>query len=134
MGLGLGVHGLAWAAVIVSAIEVSILFYVMSKRIKGMFDKVFVNAVIRMASAAGFMTIVTYLSVILLPFEADDQSFYLAFPKFVLIVLISGIAYLVFSRLFKIHEATPVIRRLRSVYDRIKTTIQKILFKSPGNF
>jgi putative peptidoglycan lipid II flippase len=43
--LGLGVYGLAWAAAIVAAVEVAILFIVMSRRIKGMFDLTFLRAV-----------------------------------------------------------------------------------------
>jgi len=112
LGLGMGVHGLAWAAVIVSAVEVSILFYVMSRRIEGMFDRSFVNAVVRMASAAGFMAIVTYITLNLFPLGANDESFWATFPKFALVTAASGLSYLLFCWLFKLPEATPVINRL----------------------
>jgi len=120
MGLGMGVYGLAWAAVIVSAIEVSILFFVMSRRINGLFDKVFVNAIFRMASAAGFMAIVTYLAVTIFPLNAVDQSFLASFPKFSLIVGLSFIAYGVVCRLMRIPEIYPIITRIRN-----------LLFKQP---
>lgn len=113
--LEMGVQGLAWAAVIVSAIEVAILFFLMSKRIPGMFDTPFVNAVIRMLSATGFMTIVTYGMVSLFPLGADDQSFFATFPKFALIASVSLLSYLLLSYLFKLREATPVIDRTRSI-------------------
>jgi len=120
MGLGMGVHGLAWAAVIVSATEMSILFFVMSRRIPGLFDSVFVSAIIRMASAAGFTALITYVSLSFLPLTANDQSFWATFPKFALVAGIAGLSYLLFCWLFKLPEVYPVITR-----------IQKILFKSP---
>lgn len=120
MVLDMGVHGLAWAAVIVSALEIAILFVLMSRRIPGMFDRTFTNAVVRMTSAAGFMGIVTYISVSMLPLGVDDQSFFATFPKFALITGISLLSYFLFSYLFKLQEVNPIILR-----------IQKILFRAP---
>lgn len=122
-GLNMAVYGLALAAVIVSVVEVAILFYLMSRRIKGMFDKFFTNAVVRMTSATGFTALVTYAMVLLVPFNATDQSFYVAFPKFVLIVGVSLISYIIICRLFKIEEATPVLRRAKTIIIRIKTAL-----------
>lgn len=121
LGLGMGVQGLAWAAVIVSAVEVSVLFFVMSRRIKGLFDAPFVHAIGRMASAAGFTTVITYLAVSFLPLSATDQSFLASFPKFAFIALVAMLFYLLFSRLFKLPEVQPVLDRAR-----------KILFRRPG--
>jgi len=120
LGLDMGVHGLAWAAVIVSIVEVSTLFYFMSRRIKGLFDKPFVHAISRMASAAGLMAFITYLVVTMLPLSATDQRFFDSFPKFVLITGISLLSYFLFSYLFKLKEVNPILLR-----------VQKILFKRP---
>lgn len=120
MGLGMAVQGLAWAAVIVSATEVSILFFLMSKRIKGLFDKPFLHAIGRMASAAGFMSVVTYFTVALLPLAADDQRFLDSFPKFVVIASVSFLVYFFFSYIFKLKEVQPILSRTK-----------KILFKRP---
>jgi putative peptidoglycan lipid II flippase len=116
LGLHMGVYGLAWAAVIVSAVEVSILFYVMSRRIEGLFDKTFVNAVVRMASAAGFTAIITYIAVNAFPLGANDQSFWSTFPKFALVAAVSGVTYLLFCWLFKLPEAKPVITRIQKIF------------------
>ena len=116
----MGVQGLAWAAVITSAVEVVILFYLMSHRIKGLFDRRFIGAISRMASAAGFMSIITYISVTLLPLNADDQSFFSTFPKFAIITLASLLSYFLFSYLFRLSETVPVMNR-----------VKKILFNSP---
>ncbi len=121
LGLGLGVYGLAWAAVIVSFVEATILFIVMSRRIPGLFDSVFIHAIGRMMSAAGFMAVITYIAISLFPLNADDQSFLASFPKFALIVAASFGSYVLFSYLMKLPEVGPILR-----------TVQKILFKRPG--
>ncbi len=124
LALGWGVAGLAWAAVIVSAVEVAILFYIMSRRIQGLFDKVFVHAVARMVSATGFMAIVTYAFVLWFPLNADDAGFFASFPKFVLIVGVSLLFYVAVCRLFKLEEVNPIIHRVRTI-------IIKLFFKQP---
>ncbi len=119
--LAMGVQGLAWAAVIVSVVEMSILFYVMSRRIPGLFDRVFVHAVARMVSAAGFTALITYIALVFLPLSANDQSFWATFPKFAFVAGIAGICYITFSRIFKLPEVHPIISRA-----------QKIFFKAPA--
>ncbi len=119
MGLSMGVYGLAWAAVITSAAEVVILFIIMSRRIPGMFDKVFIQAVVRMASATGFTAIFTYIAVAFMPLSADDV-FLSSIAKFSLIVGISLLTYIIICRMFKLEEVNPVLQRIRN-----------ILFKQP---
>lgn len=115
LGLGLGVYGLAWATAIVSIVEVCILFTMMSRRIDGLFDRVFVGAVARMTSATGLMAIITYITVAMLPLNATDQSFIASFPKFALIVAINLSIYVGICRLFKLSEVNPVISRLTKI-------------------
>lgn len=119
LGLSLGVYGLAWAAVIVSAVEVAVLFVVMSRRIAGLFDKPFLQSILRMASSAGFMAIGTYIAVAFMPLSADDV-FISSFAKFVMISIVSVIVYVGVCRLFKIEEVNPILQR-----------VKKILFKQP---
>lgn len=111
--LDMGAYGLAWAQSIVAFIEVMILFFIMSLRIKGLFDLVFVHAVARMASATGFMAIVTYITVQLFQLGAEDQSFFTTFPKFAVIVLISFSSYVFFSHLLHLSEVNPILHRLK---------------------
>jgi peptidoglycan biosynthesis protein MviN/MurJ (putative lipid II flippase) len=120
MSLGWEVQGLALAAVIVSIVEVAILFFIMSRRIKGLFDRPFISAVARMLSAAGFIALITYGMVTWLPLNASDQSFFASFPKFALIAAVSLGSYLLISYAFRLKEATTVVER-----------ILKILFKRP---
>lgn len=111
--LKMGAYGLAWAQSLVAVVEVAILFFIMSFRIKGLFDLEFVHAVGRMASATGFMGVVSYIAVQLFQLGANDQSFLATFPKFAVIVLVSGSAYVLFSRLLHLPEANPVITRIK---------------------
>jgi putative peptidoglycan lipid II flippase len=114
--LDMGAYGLAWAQSIMAAVEVIILFVVMATRFKGLLDKDFWGAVWRMASATGFMAIISYLMVLLMPLQAgDDSSFYFTFPKFVLIVAVSFGSYIAFSRLLRLDEATPFIRTAQRI-------------------
>jgi putative peptidoglycan lipid II flippase len=115
MQLNMGVYGLAWAQSIVAFVEVMVLFYIMSKRIGGLFDVEFMRAVWRMASATGFMAVISYISVQLFQLGANDQSFLATFPKFILIVTISLSAYVLFSWMLKLPEANPVLAKLKSV-------------------
>ena len=76
---------------------------------------VFVHSIARMASAAGFMGVITYLSVTLLPLSTDDQSFFSSFPKFALIVTISGLAYFALSYWMKLDEVQPILTRVKKI-------------------
>lgn len=119
LGLNMGVYGLAWAAVTVSIVEVAILFFIMSRRIEGLFDQPFINAIVRMVSSTGFVAIITYIAVSMMPLGADD-IFISSFVKFSLIVGINAVAYIIICRIFKLEEVVPVLHRIRN-----------ILFKQP---
>lgn len=115
MSLNLGPYGLAWAQSIVAFVEVVILFVIMSRRIPDLFNNVFVHAVARMASATGFMAIVTYIMVQIFQLQEADQSFLATFPKFVAIVAVSLAAYVWFCHMLNLPETKPIIKRIRSL-------------------
>jgi putative peptidoglycan lipid II flippase len=121
----LDVYGLALAASLVTILEVVILFVIMSQRIKGLFDMVFVHAVARMVSASGLMGIICYTSVKIFELTAQDQSFLSTFPKFAVIVAISLGSYVLISKWFKLREADPIIDRI------VKVAFKQ--FKPTGN-
>lgn len=122
MELGMGAYGLAWAQSIVAFVEVMVLFLVMSRRIKGLFDLVFMHAVWRMASATGFMALVSYAMVQLLPLTIDDKSIVTTLPKFVVIVFVSFVTYVLFSRMLRLSEANPIIARFKALlFGRTRT-------------
>lgn len=118
MGLKLAVYGLAWASAIVSIIEVAILFYVISRTIKGLFDKNFMSSVMKMTIASVLMGVATYSSILLWPITVNDQSFMSTFPKFVLIVSVSAVAYFGISYLLKIKETTTLFHKIKKFISR----------------
>ena len=112
--LNMGAYGLAWAQSIMAVVEVFILFTVMAIRFPGLLNREFWSAVWRMASATGFMAIISYVMVLIFPLQAgDDSSFYFTFPKFALIVATSFISYIAFSKLLKLGEADPIITTIK---------------------
>lgn len=115
VSLRLGPYGLAMATAIVSIVEVMILFTIMANRIEGLFDKVFIHAVGRMASATGFTAIITYVCVSIMPLSATDQSFFASFPKFVLIVFVGLFSYIIFCKALGIKEVDPIISRTKKI-------------------
>lgn len=115
----MGAYGLAWAQSIVAVVEVAILFVVMGRRMPGLFNVTFVNALWRMVIAACVTGIICYASVLMLPFRELDNSFYSAFPRFMIIITISFIAYGAMSKLLKLHEVNPIVTRIRRVVSRL---------------
>lgn len=113
MKLGMGPYGLAYAQSIVSVVEVIILFTVMNTRIKGLFDMQLMRAIMRMAFATAIMSIVSYVTVQFLQLQNNDQSFLATFPKFFIIVAVSGATYLVLSHYLHLKEAEPILKRIR---------------------
>lgn len=123
LGLHMGVFGLAAAAAIVSFIELMILFAIMSRRIKNLFNAPFMHGVLRMVSATGLMFIVTYVMIKTFNLtNVASSSMFALLPPFILIVGVSLASYLLFSRLLQIEEAKPVLQRIRQlIFSRIKT-------------
>lgn len=117
----MGVYGLAWAQSIMAAIEVVVLYTILSRRIKGLFDLDFLHAVGRMGISAVLTGFVTYFVVQIFQLQSDDNGFWSTFPKFVVITAVSFAFYVWMSNIFKLYETAPVLSR-----------VQKILFARPG--
>lgn len=67
-----------------------------------------------MIAAAGLSAVITYIFIAyLLPLRATDAGFFTLIPKFTLIILIGLVSYLLFSYLFRIKEAIPVVNRIK---------------------
>lgn len=118
LGLNLGAYGLAWASVIASAFELLILFVVMGRRIRGLFDIQLLNAIAKMVLTTAVMGVVTYISVSFISFSASDRSFFVSFPKFALIVSISGLAYLLVSWFMRLQEVDYITGRFKRMLKR----------------
>jgi len=115
-----GIEGLAIAYSITAVLEVFILGTVLSRRLGGgLFTLPFARSVARMVSAAGFSAFATYVFIaFLLPLRATDAGFFVLVPKFILIITVGLLTYLLFSYIFGVRESIPVV-------DRIKNTLFK---------
>lgn len=113
---GWGVYGLAYAQSLMALIEVVILFCIIGRRMPGFFTRAFVGAVGKMSIATGSMSLITYLTVTLLPLRNNDQNFISTFPKFMIIAFVSFSIYIWVSKWFHLVEADPVVRRLQQIF------------------
>lgn len=113
--LGWGIFGLAWAQAIVSALEVMILFMIISRRIPNLFDTNFYRALRRMGAATIATAIITYNAVKLFDLTINDKSFSATFPKFALIVAIGLTTYVICSKIANLREANSLIEKLQYI-------------------
>lgn len=113
---GYGVDGLAIAYSITAVLEVFMLGGALTLKIGNIFSLGFFRSVLRMIAAAAFSASITYIFIAyLLPLRIDDVGFFALAPKFVLIIIVGLVSYLLFSYLFKIKESIPVVDRIASV-------------------
>ena len=115
MVLKMGAYGLAWARSTVAVLEVVVLLAVMNRQMPKLFDMTFVRAIFKMILAGIVTGVVCYIGVLVLPFRYHDDSFFSAFPKFVIISLVSFGAYAAASKWLKLPEIDPILSRLKKV-------------------
>ena len=115
MVLKMGAYGLAWAQSTVAVLEVVVLLAVMNRQMPKLFDMTFVRAIFKMIIAGTITGVVCYIAVLIMPFRYHDDSFFSAFPKFVIISLVSFGAYAAVSKWLKLPEIDPILARLKKV-------------------
>lgn len=115
MVLKMGAYGLAWAQSTVAVLEVVVLLAVMNRQMPKLFDMTFVRVIFKMIIAGTITGVVCYIAVLIMPFRYHDDSFFSAFPKFVIISLVSFGAYAAASKWLKLPEIDPILARLKKV-------------------
>ena len=115
MVLKMGAYGLAWAQSTVAVLEVVVLLAVMNRQMPKLFDMTFVRAIFKMILAGIVTGVVCYIAVLIMPFRYHDDSFFSAFPKFVIISLVSFGTYAAASKWLKLPEIDPILARLKKV-------------------
>ena len=115
MVLKMGAYGLAWAQSTVAVLEVVVLLTVMNRQMPKLFDMTFVRAIFKMIIAGTVTGVVCYIAVLIMPFRYHDDSFFSAFPKFVIISLVSFGTYAAASKWLKLPEIDPILARLKKV-------------------
>jgi putative peptidoglycan lipid II flippase len=118
-----GIQGLAIAQSISAAFEAIILIAVLIKRMKGLVTSDLIHGLVRMVSATGLMAFVSYTMIAyVMPLQASDVGFFALVPKFATITLVSLGSYVVFSYMFGIREADPVVEQTKKlVFKPIRT-------------
>ncbi|MBR1802298.1 murein biosynthesis integral membrane protein MurJ [Candidatus Saccharibacteria bacterium] len=110
---GFGPDGLGWAQSLGAVIEMFLLLGILNKRSKNkLFDKTFWSAFVRMLLATLVTGVTAYIMTKLLPLMATDNSFFVTFPKFLVISLVSGAVYLAASYLMDLEEVAPIFKWL----------------------
>ena len=115
MVLKMGAYGLAWAQSTVAVLEVVVLLAVMNRQMPKLFDMTFVRAIFKMIIAGTITGVVCYIAVLIMPFRYHDDSFFSAFPKFVIISMVSFGTYAAASKWLKLPEIDPILARLKKV-------------------
>ena len=113
--LNWGVDGLGVAQSIGALFEVIILLGILQRRSKKeLLDKAFWQAVWRMLIATAITGCVAFSMTKFIPLMATDNSLVITLPKFLLIAVISLVAYLVASYFLNLKEAKPIFKYIKT--------------------
>ncbi|MBR3236203.1 murein biosynthesis integral membrane protein MurJ [Candidatus Saccharibacteria bacterium] len=120
--LNWGVDGLGLAQSIGAFVEIVILLYILQKRSSGeLLDKAFWRAILRMIFATIVTACVAFSMTKFVPLMATDTSLVITIPKFLVISIISVIAYFVASYFLDLKEAKPVFDYIkRKLFKNVK--------------
>lgn len=112
--IGLGVEGLGWAQSIGASVEVVILLSLLQKRSKGkLFDKGFWRNTLRTIFATAVTGCVAYSLTKFFPFMSTDDSIFMVFPKFCVIVVGSLLTYLLAGYFLELEQIKPLAEKLK---------------------
>lgn len=117
--MNLGPDGLGWSQSIGAIIEMFILLGVLNHRAKNkLLNREFWSGIWKMTVATVVTSVVAYAMTKLLPLMAIDNSFFVTFPKFLIISIVSILAYLLASYLLDLEEVTPVFAYINKILFR----------------
>ena len=110
-----GITGIALAESIVAGCQLFILTTIMLWRDPKLFDLRFLGGVGRIISITGFTVVTAFIMVTIFPLNIDDTGFITLGFKLGLIAFVTLSVHLGLSSLFGLEEATPVIKKLKSL-------------------
>lgn len=110
-----GVAGLALAQSIVAMTEVIILFSVMLKRDRGLFNAQFWGGVVRTISVTGFTSVAGFIMISLYPLGINDTGFVTLGGKLCLISAVILGVHFGMSTLFGLEEVRPIVYRAKRI-------------------
>ncbi|MBQ2638540.1 murein biosynthesis integral membrane protein MurJ [Candidatus Saccharibacteria bacterium] len=117
--MGFGPDGLGWAQSLGAVIEMFLLLWILNRRSKSkIFSKKFWSGTWRMIIATVVTSVTAYIMTKFFPLLATDNSFFVTFPKFCLISLVSIVVYLAASYLLDLEEVAPIFSYLNKILFR----------------
>ena len=117
--MGWGVDGLGLAQSLGAFIEIVILLLILQRRSRHeLLNKSFWKACTRMLVATVITGCVAFSMAKFFPLMATDNSLMSTIPKFVLISVVSLIAYIISSYFLNISEAEPIINYIKKILFR----------------
>ncbi len=117
--IGCGPEGLGWAQSIGALVEIIILLSILQKRSEGrLFNTEFWKTTIRMLFATFIAGCVAYSMTKFFPLMATDDSFFIIFPKFVLIASTSLITYVIAGYFLDLPQVRPIIEKIRAAFKK----------------
>ena len=117
--IGLGPEGLGWAQSIGAIIEIIILLALLQMRSKGkLLNTGFWRAFVRMLFATIITGCVAYSMTKFFPLLSSDDSFFVTFPKFCLISIVSAIAYIIAGYFLGLKEVKPITKKIKKIVFR----------------
>lgn len=114
--LGCGPEGLGWAQSIGSVLEVIILLSLLQKRShRQLLNKTFWHNFFKISIATAITGCVAYSMTKFFPLMATDDSFFIIFPKFCLITLVSLLTYIIAGWFLNLDQVRPLVERIRKI-------------------
>ena len=116
---GYGPEGLGWAQSLGAVLEIFILLFILNRRAKGkLLNREFWQTMERMLFAGAITACVAYSMTKFFPLMATDDSFFVTFPKFLGITLVSFLAYLIASYFLNLSEVEPIVEKVKKALFR----------------
>ncbi len=109
------IAGLALAQSIVAMVEVLILVAIMLYRDHKLFDAIFWDGLVRIASVTGFSAVAGYIMVKLYPLSRADRGIFTLGSKLFVIAGVTFAVHILISYVFGLEEVGPVFRRIRKM-------------------
>ena len=117
--LGFGADGLGWAQSIGAVLEIAILLFILNRRANyKLLNKDFWSVMRKMAFAGIISACVAYSMTKFLPLMLSDDSFFVTFPKFCAISLVTITAYVLSSYFLNLSEVKPFMKKLKKIIFR----------------
>ncbi|MDO5481231.1 MAG: murein biosynthesis integral membrane protein MurJ [Candidatus Saccharibacteria bacterium] len=124
---GYGPEGLGYSQSIGAMVEIVILLVILQKRAEGkLFNREYWRGIGRMGVATVITGCVAYSMTKFFPLMQTDDSLFATMPKFVMITVVSTVAYMVAGYFLNLEEVEPFVGMAKKVGEKVK----KVLFRN----